>query len=214
MRFIYFSTTNYLFWAISAACLQITVGGLFHSVCLENIAGIETCSYWVPDEHIALSNTSVYITQKKIKSLISDFQAPPNAHDGLAMWVKTAQVFQGETFYLYFKPPNQPFLGVLDPKGRFFYLVYPGSSSFGNLRPLIESNLFIRLDSLEIPTGIMKADPYAYGVFDNQPVFTHSGHYTFILGDNLHVDDPTDLHKVSINYQHHSRTTSGSNLRN
>ncbi len=62
------------------------------------------------------------------------------------------------------------------------------------------------MKTLKISTGQLKADPYTYGVYENQPVFTCDGTYTFILGENLHVDDPALLSKVQVKYVHKPRT--------
>lgn len=118
------------------------------------------------------------------------------------MWVENDQAFLGETIMLRFQTPHPQFLGVVDPDGKFFYIVFPASQSVGNLTPLVDSKAFSRLDRLEISTTNLKADPYKYGVTENQPVFTKSGSYAFILGDNLHADDPTTMHRVKVKYKH------------
>jgi len=83
----------------------------------------------------------------------------------------------------------------------------------GNLTPLMDSERFIHISRLQINTARLKADPYIYGVYENQPVFTCSGTYTFILGENLHVDDPSLLSSVQVKYIHRPRTaTSSSNV--
>lgn len=121
------------------------------------------------------------------------------------MWVENEQAFLGETILLRFQTPHPQFLGVVDPDGKFFYIVFPAASAVGNLTPLVDSKAFVRLDRLEISTAQLKADPYKYGVTENQPVFTKSGAYAFILGDNLHTDDPTTMHRVKVKYKHTAR---------
>lgn len=123
------------------------------------------------------------------------------------MWVENEQAFLGETILLRFQTPHPQFLGVVDPDGKFFYIVFPAASAVGNLTPLVDSKAFVRLDRLEISTAQLKADPYKYGVTENQPVFTKSGAYAFILGDNLHTDDPTTMHRVKVKYKHVARPT-------
>lgn len=129
---------------------------------------------------------------------------PPN------MWADDATFYNGETIELHFTPPNAPYLGIIDPNGSFFYLVFPGESVAGELTPLVESARFIDLNNLKINTALLKADPYTYGVRSNQPVFTKSGTYTFILGENLHVDDPDLLDQVVVRYIHATRPTNTS----
>lgn len=114
-------------------------------------------------------------------------------------------VYRGESLNLEFAAPNPPFLGVVDPSGHFFYVVFPSEAAVGQLKPFVDSEKFTSLSSLEIDTRSFSADPYTYGVYTNQPVFTKSGTYTFIMGENLHIDDPAFVDKVEIQYVHQSR---------
>ncbi len=143
------------------------------------------------------------VTPDKIEMTLSaGVAAEPNRPN---MWAKNATLYKGESLELHFKTPNPTYLGLIDPKGRFFYLVFPGESAVGALTPLVESKIFAGLKTLNINTGLLKADPYTYGVYTNQPVFIRSGTYTFILGENLHVDDPGLLTKVRVRYVHGPR---------
>lgn len=122
------------------------------------------------------------------------------------IWVDGAAVFyKNETIELRFAAPNAPFLGVVDPAGRFFYLVYPKEQATGGLKPVVESTDFTKMTSLKIQIDSVLADPYTYGASENRPVFTRSGKYTFIMGENLHVDDPDELEQVVIEYFHQNR---------
>lgn len=121
------------------------------------------------------------------------------------IWVENEHVYLGETIHLRFSTPHPQFLGVVDPDGKFFYVVFPSAQSVGNLTPLVDSKTFVLLPKLEIPTSGLKADPYRHGVMDNQPVFTKSGAYSFILGDNLHTDDPSALYRVKVRYTNTAR---------
>ena len=127
-------------------------------------------------------------------------RSPATALKPLKMWANDTSLHQSDTFELHFTIPNAPFLGVVDPKGHFFYLVFPAENTVGALKPLVESKNFIALQTLKINTKTLVADPYIYGLYTNQPVFTTSGNYTFILGENLHVDDPGLLDKVVVHY--------------
>ncbi len=140
--------------------------------------------------------------------------APPAPlEQTLKIWTDVTTVYQNESFALHFTTPNAPYLGVVDPKGRFFYLVFPKETAEGNLTPLVDSERFIHISRLQINTARLKADPYTYGVYENQPVFTCSGTYTFILGENLHVDDPSLLSSAQVKYIHRPRTAiSSSNV--
>ncbi|MFN0015367.1 MAG: hypothetical protein ACKVU2_12540 [Saprospiraceae bacterium] len=132
----------------------------------------------------------------------------PAPKKGAKMWASTTTLYKNETFDLRFAAPNAPYLGVVDPSGHFFYIVFPAEASEGQLKPLVDSRSFVPMNALTIRTGSLKADPYEYGVYENQQVFTQSGTYTFILGANLHVDDPTLVQKVVIKYVHKSRPVS------
>lgn len=121
------------------------------------------------------------------------------------IWVCSTTFYANETLILHFKPPNAPFLGVIDPQGHFFYLVFPAESAVGSLKPFVGSACFENLRALELNTESLQADPYTYGVYANQYVFTVSGAYTFIMGENLHVDNPGLLSKVVVNYIHRPR---------
>ena len=121
------------------------------------------------------------------------------------MRTATSVVYKGEMLTLDFSLPHASYLGVTDPKGRFFYVIYPMSDAFEGLRPLVSSESFAKMKQIKIDTRTFAADPYTYGVNQNQPVFTQSGKYTFVLGENLHVDDPALVTKLTVEYHHSDR---------
>lgn len=121
---------------------------------------------------------------------------------GDKMWCDKNVIGRGETITLHFRRPHGRFLGVIDADGHFFYLVFPALDAVEKLQPLITSELFVDLDSLTLDPHTLKADPYTYGVMENQPVFTKSGIYRIILGNNLHTDDATSVTTLLIQYQH------------
>jgi hypothetical protein len=116
------------------------------------------------------------------------------------MWTCNSTLYKNEVLVLHFAPPNPLFLGIIDPSGHFFYIVFPREHAVGELTPFIESVCFAHAKTLVINTGTLHADPYTYDVYTNQPVFTKSGTYTFIMGDNLHVDNPNLLEKLIVRY--------------
>ncbi len=116
------------------------------------------------------------------------------------IWVDNKILRSNETLSLHFSAPNPPFLGVIDPDGHFFYIVFPSENSQGELQPVIESKDFVDLQTMLINPQTFTSDPYTYGIYTNMPVFTKSGKYTFIMGDNLHVHDPKLLDKVEVQY--------------
>lgn len=119
------------------------------------------------------------------------------------IWTPSTVVHKDELLTLHFQTPNAPYLGVKTPDGKFFYVVFPHETAVGKLRPLVESTEFKNMQKLCIRLNTFKADPYTYGIYENQPVFTKSGTYRFLLGDNLHTDDPASVASVSIEYRHY-----------
>ncbi|MEO6039725.1 MAG: hypothetical protein ABIQ93_15030 [Saprospiraceae bacterium] len=116
------------------------------------------------------------------------------------MWAQTAPIHKGERFDLSFETPHAEYLGVIDPSGKFFYVIFPAADGQGNLKPLVDGILFTSRQSITINTATLKADPYTYGVTENQPVFTKSGTYRFLLGQTLHTDDESSVSIVRVVY--------------
>lgn len=121
------------------------------------------------------------------------------------IWVEKHDFYKGETIELFFQGGNPPFLGIIDPTGHFFYIVFPAEDALGNLKPFVDSKHFTALQALRINTCSFEADPYVYEIYNNQPVFTKSGNYTFVMGENLHVDDFGLLENVVVRYFHSIR---------
>jgi hypothetical protein len=127
---------------------------------------------------------------------------PPVSDKSPVMWSEATCFHLGEQIVLHFSTPHPPYLGVVNPDGKFFYVVFPAAQSVGALAPLVDSDKFVGLNRLVVQTSTLKADPYVHGITENQQVFTKSGNYTFLLGDNLHVDDPSLLTKLKVQYRH------------
>jgi hypothetical protein len=121
------------------------------------------------------------------------------------MWTNNSALYKGETLRLHFRLPHPQYLGVIDPDGHFFYVVFPKENSAGKLKPFVSSERFEAMKTLKINTSKFKADPYTYGVLENKPVFTKSGRYRFLLGDNLHVDDASAVTILKVKYTHSAR---------
>ncbi len=126
------------------------------------------------------------------------------------MWAQTAPIHKGEKFDLSFETPHAAYLGVIDPSGKFYYIIFPASESQGNLKPLLDGVQFTNHQSITINTATLKADPYTYGVLENQPVFTKSGTYRFILGETLHTDDESSVSIVRVVYNDWKRQSAPS----
>lgn len=149
---------------------------------------------------VSLDNSS-----RSASSFRQDTAQPTAAGQASKMWTNNATLYKGESLSLYFDMPHAQYLGVIDPDGHFFYIVFPAEAGSGKLKPLVNSERFVTLNTLSINTATFKADPYTYGVLANKKVFTKSGTYRFLLGDNLHVDDERFLTVLKINYRHKRR---------
>ena len=126
------------------------------------------------------------------------------------MWAQTAPVYKGEKFDLSFETPHPMYLGAIDPDGNFFYVIFPVEPGQGKLKPLTDGVQFAKQTSLTINTAMLKADPYVYGILENQPVFTKSGTYRFILGETLHTDDEASVCIVRVVYNDTKRPSAPS----
>jgi hypothetical protein len=156
----------------------------------------------IPIIGIFLGSVNYFITPASSVPVAVEQPAVPHQPD---MWASQQSLYRGDVLQLHFKAPNPRYLGVVDPDGHFFYVVFPQEATAGFLNPLVSSEHFVHLTALNISTSTFKADPYIYGVTENQPVFTKSGTYTFILGDNLHTHDPGTLKRITVTYQHRIR---------
>jgi len=123
----------------------------------------------------------------------------------IKMWADNTTLYKGETLLLRFSTPHPQYLGVIDPDGHFFYVVFPDENTTGDLKSFVSSERFESMKTLRIKTAKFKADPYEYGILENKPVFTKSGAYRFVLGDNLHVDDASTVAILKIKYKHSAR---------
>ncbi len=138
---------------------------------------------------------------------------PNNAVANGTMWTESTFLFKGESLQLQFATPHGSRLGIIDPSGNFFYVVFPSENASGDLKPLMDSKKFLKATALKINTKTLKADPYTYGVLKNKPVFTQSGTYSFVLGDNLHAHDAQSLTILKVEYRHIVRpSSSGSDI--
>ncbi len=125
----------------------------------------------------------------------------PVVSTGPALWVNKSECYRNELIELHFSLPHPTTMGVMDPDGHFFYLVFPRENAMGKLTPLVTSEAFEQMETLLINPATLKADPYTYGVMENQPVFTQKGVYCFIFGENLHADDESALNIVRVHYR-------------
>ena len=151
----------------------------------------------------ALSLDNVPKANSHLRSVPSD--TPVEAEAAPNMWSSTGKVYKGESLRLHFASPHGSYLGVIDPDGHFFYVVFPAEQSVGELKPFVASEQFVALEELIIQTATFKADPYTDGILENKRVFTKSGVYRFLLGNDLHTDDTRFIDVVKIRYRHKPR---------
>ena len=144
-------------------------------------------------------------SQNDYITLSAPVSEAPAAIKTTKMWAQTASVHKGEKFDLSFETPHAAYLGVIDPSGKFFYIIFPAEPGQGQLKPLVDGSRFTTQSSITINTLTLKADPYTYGVIENQPVFTQSGTYRFILGETLHTDDESSVSIVRVVYNNWKR---------
>lgn len=141
----------------------------------------------------------------KLSSNPTSPSARPAMETVARMWANSKTLYKGEILRLHFSTPHPQYLGVIDPDGHFYYVVFPKENESGGLKPLVSSERFATMKSLKINTTTFKADPYEYGVLANRAVFTKTGTYRFVLGDNLHVDDHDALTILKVRYTHSAR---------
>jgi hypothetical protein len=171
-------------------------------------------SKWTLDPAFHKMPEKAMIAQASMETNTSGIKAAFTANDDAHlldtkpnMWTRHHTISRGEGFDLNFRTPHPGYLGVLNPQGQFFYLVFPKSDGPVLLQPLVDSDAFAQMSALHINTANLSGDPYTYGVYENQKVFTQSGIYRFVLGENLHVDQEDELCILKIRY-HHKRKTS------
>jgi hypothetical protein len=154
----------------------------------------------VPACAAACSEADVSLAGRKASERSGDAEVPVGK-----MKLSTEVLYRGDVLEVKFSTPHGANLAIKDPNGKFFYVVFPATDAAPKLVPLVDSKKFVRLNYLRILTDQLKADPYTYGVHENQPVFTKSGTYTLIMGHNLHIDDESELAIVKVKYHHKAR---------
>jgi hypothetical protein len=155
--------------------------------------------------HLSTNNPHAPTSAITVKTVQSVQEKTPSEKKQPGMWASTSAVYLGETFTLNFKTPHAQYLGVTDPAGHFFYVIFPKAYASEGLQPLISGEDFIGRKQIVFDPQTLRADPYTYGVTENQKVFTRNGNYTFVLGENLHVDDPALVQKITIQYHSSKR---------
>lgn len=122
------------------------------------------------------------------------------------MWVDQGPYYKGESIKVFFADGHPEELGIKNPNGDFFYLVYiPGLKTIPNASPLVSQTKFKQLKEVELVAGVTRANPHNVKYKGNQPVFTKSGTYTLLLSKNLSTDAAGPAETIKIEYIHQKR---------
>jgi hypothetical protein len=108
---------------------------------------------------------------------------------------------KGDTLILSFPIPHGGDLGITDPSGTFYFLVYAASDQ--QSPSLIDWNQFKQTKQLKIITDETKAKPWIDSIKTNQLIFTKSGVYEIQLSENLETDDGTAIEAKNVYYKDH-----------
>lgn len=122
------------------------------------------------------------------------------------MWVEKGPYYKGESIKVFFADGHPEELGIKNPDGDFYYLVYiSGLETIPNASPLISQTKFKQLKEIELIAGVTRANPHNIKYKGNQPIFTKSGNYTLLLSKNLSTDAAGPAETIKIEYVHKSR---------
>lgn len=115
-------------------------------------------------------------------------------------------LYSGDTLVIHFKTPHQGELGINDPDGNFFFVVYEFSMDSANrVFPFMRSDTFKNVSLFHFITDKDKADPWNKAFDENQPVFTKTGSYTITLSETLDTDDGTPVEEEHVFYYNKKR---------
>jgi hypothetical protein len=97
------------------------------------------------------------------------------------------ELHRGETLTVRLPLPHGEDLAVLDPDGRLFYVaVYQdGAGKRPGLEPAVDRVAFRRMDRLITSSTTAEGAPQQGSGGGRKPIFTRSGPYRIVLGDNL-----------------------------
>lgn len=122
------------------------------------------------------------------------------------MWVDKGPYYKGESIQVFFADGHPEELGIKNPDGDFYYLVYiPGLETIPNASPLVSQTKFKQVKEIELIAGVTRANPHNIKYKGNQPIFTKSGNYTLLLSKNLSTDAAGPAETIQIEYVHKPR---------
>jgi hypothetical protein len=101
-----------------------------------------------------------------------------------------------DTIRLRMETPHGGYLGVVQPDGTIFFLIYPQLGDTTRKYSLVPSETFEGMSTFQF-RGDVKAQPRVYGRDTLEPVFRAPGKYVLQLGDNLEGDGGT-VHKCTV----------------
>lgn len=119
------------------------------------------------------------------------------------LWVEKKAYYPNDTIRLNFSTKHPDELGLMDPDGNFYYLVYgPQVKTITNGQPIMTVAQFRPITFLEIIPSNTKANPHNVEFSGNINPFTKSGEYIFLLSQNLSTDAIGPAESVTIQYIH------------
>jgi hypothetical protein len=118
------------------------------------------------------------------------------------MWMIGKDYYEGDTILINFAKEHPAELGIKNPDGDFFYLVYhPEIPTIKNGKPVYSFKEFKTVETLKMDPSIFKANPHDLQFNGNIRVFVKPGEYELFLGDNLSTDDGTPKEKLKIQFK-------------
>ncbi len=113
---------------------------------------------------------------------------------------------QDDTIRLNLSTTHPDELGLVDPDGNFFYLVYgPQVETITNGKPIMTVAQFRPITFIEIVPSTFKANPHNVRYSGNIKPFTQSGEYTFMISQNLSTDAMGAAETLKFLYMHEKK---------
>lgn len=107
-------------------------------------------------------------------------------------------LYKGDTLTIKMKIPHGEYLGIINPAGEMFFVVYPSPEKGKD--SLMPSNIFVNLDELKIITNVTRAVPWIAGR-GMEIIFSKAGDYQILLSDNLESDAEYPIIKCIVKYK-------------
>ncbi|RMG35454.1 MAG: hypothetical protein D6732_09285 [Methanobacteriota archaeon] len=109
-------------------------------------------------------------------------------------------VYKGDTISIEMSIPHGGYLGIITPNGDFFFVCWSQRDKNSPLQPLIQSEEFVNVEKIELITDKTLATPWIYGAKSNELIFTNTGEYRILMGENLETDSDVAYQECKIFY--------------